>query len=108
MKILLTILLLTLSYSQQRVVYKIEYVNQLNPVQMRILINSMIGQFSPNCKPYSLTVNTTTAYVSFYKPCMGGNELKNISLRTVPDASVKRVSIADSVLWPIQVNTKRK
>lgn len=100
MKILLTLLLLTLPFSQDRLVYRIEYYDPLNPTQMRTLLYNMINQFSPNCKPYSLTVTTTNAYLDFNNPCISGEELKNVSLRTIPDARVRRIYRDGNIIWP--------
>ena len=101
MKTLLTFLFLIFSFQQDKVVYRIEYVNQLNQSQIVTIANRMIVNFPSNCRPSSLSVNSTTAYVSFGSTCMSGEDLKNVSLRTVPDAPVRKIFIGNRVIWPI-------
>lgn len=67
---------------------------------MRTLISQMTNQFNPNCKPYSLNLNRVNAILFFGGPCISGEELKNISLRAIPDAPVKKVWKGDVIIWP--------
>lgn len=100
MKTLLTILLLLFGVPQERVVYKIEYYDPLNGAQIGLVLNKMIVQFSPNCRPNSLTVSSSGTILYFSSPCISGEELKNVSLRTIPDARVRRIYRDGVIIWP--------
>lgn len=109
MKTLLTILLLLFGVPQERVVYKIEYYDPLNGTQIRLVLNTMIGQFSPNCRPNSLTVSSSGTILYFGSPCISGEELKNVSLRTIPDARVRKIYRDGGIVWPTPpLNDKKK
>lgn len=100
MKVLLTIFLLIFSLPQDRVVYKIAYYEPLNGSQMGLVLNKMIDQFSPNCRPNSLTVGSSGVILYFSSPCISGERLKDVSLRTISDARVRRIYRDGGIIWP--------
>lgn len=83
--------------------YNIKYVNNLTPIQMNILLNQMVNEFPPNCKPNRLTVSTSLLSVQFSQPCMSGESMKNAAERTLEKNkpnTVEWVKLDGRQIWP--------
>lgn len=97
------------SIPQDRVVYKIEYYDPLNGTQIGLVLNKMIGQFGPDCKPNSIIVGATSGVILYFStPCISGEQLKNVSSRTIPDARVRKIYRDGGIIWPTPPLKKNK
>lgn len=109
MKTLLTIFLLAISSIQYGTKYRIEYYDPLNGTQIGLVLNKMIDQFGPDCKPNSITVGATAGVILYFgSPCITGEGLKNVSLRTIPDARVRRIYRDGGIIWPVPPLSDKK
>lgn len=77
--------------------FKVTFTSRLTSEQMGLMMHKSIDNFSPNCKPIRLTLNTEVAIFTFSNGCMSGNTLIGIVNRTLmgttPKVEVSSVSV---------------
>jgi hypothetical protein len=92
--------------------YLVKYQNNLTPSQMTLILNRIIGKFSPDCRPANMTVSASYLNFTFYSTCMSGEGLKNVCESildgTTPPNKVVSIQLDGSQIYPQQTKSKKK
>ena len=82
---LIAIALISLGAKAQTEVFTMKFANTLTTQQRTVLVNKMINNFSPACRPQSITVGTALCSVKFGQHCMTEATIKTITEKTLND-----------------------
>lgn len=77
------------SIGEPYIEFKVTFTSRLTGEQMGLMLHKSLDNFSPNCKPIRLTLNTEVAIFTFSDRCMSGNTLVGIVNRTLAGTSPK-------------------